>query len=159
MAPRVLAHLPLTVADLTTIADGGSIADLPAYVAATASDAGPDESEAAEFDALCDAAAASVQRILDTDGLPRRVVAVAEIDQARVAGSGDDARLDVLRRSDLLAVYVDADTAADDVQALIAAAASGAEPTEAQYDAVETALLLWHHPDEIDELAAGRPNS
>ena len=154
MARRVLVHLPLTVVDLAAIAGGEVLRDLPAYAASPAPGAGPDETEAAEFDALCDAAAASVQRILDTGAPPRRVVAVAEVDPGRLTPSEDAHRIDALHRPELLAVYVDEDAAVPDVQALVTAAASGAAPSDAQYDAVETRLLLWHHPDELDDLAA-----
>lgn len=148
---HLLAHIPMTVDELTVLAAGGEVVAVPAYLAVQTSGAG-DEAESAEFDALCEAAAASVQRIVDTGGEPRRVVAAADVDAVRLDRSGELPLLDRVSRADLLAVYVDEDAATEDVARLVATTAGGEQPDEAQYDAVETRLLLWHHPSEIDQL-------
>lgn len=148
MSAELRVFLAATRGVLRALADDHAIAvGTPVFIADLADeDFGPDEVEAAEFDALCEAAARSVALLIDSTDPAQRVVVVAR------AGVESGLTTSAVTLADLEAVYVDEDAATEDVQALLDAVRAGEEPTDAAFDAVEERHLLWFAPSEIQTL-------
>lgn len=118
-----------------------------------------DDIEQAEFDSLTDAAALSVQQLVESEAMPLRVViaGVVPADAPQMNDEGDYV-VDALPRAAVTAIYVDELEASKDVNTLLTLVRSGRQPTDEQYEKVETRLMLWHEPRELDELIEAYPH-
>ena len=149
--------VPTTPGGLRTILEAGALtgplvvhySDLPA------GEFGVDEIEQAEFDALYDSAATSTQLLVETDGPEVRVVLAAR-SKSGVPQLRDDGEsiIEGLSIDAIDAIHIDEASARTDVATLVATVRGGAEPTEAQYVAVEGRTLLWHDRGELAAIVA-----
>ncbi|PRZ38578.1 hypothetical protein CLV47_12045 [Antricoccus suffuscus] len=144
--------VPTTPGGLRTLLEAGALpgplvvhySDLPT------SEFGADEIEQAEFDALYDAAATSTQLLVETDGPEVRVVIAARSAPGSPQLRDDgESIIDGLPVGAVDAIHIDETSARRDVAGLVATVRGGAEPTEAQYVAVESRTLLWHDRGEL----------
>lgn len=155
MNRKISVYVPITAGELRAVRDGALPSPVTVYFSDLPEDEfGPDDLEQAQFDSLCDAAAASVEKLTEASSMtPLRAVVVA-----RVAGTApvlqDDGSYVIgsLPWTAVDAIYIDELAAARDVETLVATVKAGREPTDTQYDAVENRLMLWHDPSEIDNL-------
>lgn len=150
-ATEIRLFVPLTPARLAEALRSGQVrCDGPVFRAEPSALADPDEVEAAEFHALCSAAAGSLALLVDSDEPPQRTVAVV---RATLEGLSTDRERSLLTEpvawADVDAVYLDEPEAGPDLTAVLDAVRREEEPTDAQYDAVEERALLWFAPTEL----------
>lgn len=150
----------MTLASLEAIRDDQLRDVVVCFSDLPASEFSADDIEQAEFDALTDAAALSVQRLVESDAvMPLRVViaAVLPANAPEMNEEGDYVVESIPRRA-VSAIYVDELEASKDVNLLLTFVRDGRQPTDDQYEKVETRLLLWHEPTEIDNLIEAYPH-
>ena len=152
MSRTLRIFIPTTVSGLRALADARELAgplvvyfsDLPT------SEFGPDEIEQGEFDALYDAAATSMQLLVESTDPPVRVVLAARAEaNTPVLHEDGESVVSGLSIAAIDSIHIDEDSAKGDVDALLQAVRAGDEPTEAQYAAVEGRSLLWHDRVEL----------
>ena len=158
MPRKITVFAPMTVGSLEAIRDDQLRDVVVCFSDLPASEFSADDIEQAEFDALTDAAALSVQRLVETDALPLRVVVAAVVPaDAPTLNEEGDYVVETVPRSAISAIYVDELEASKDVNALLSSVRAGRQPTDDQFEKVETRLLLWHEPNEIDNLIEAYP--
>lgn len=160
MPRKITVFAPMTLASLEAIRDDQLDDVVVCFSDLPASEFSADDIEQAEFDALTDAAALSVQRLVDVQNtLPLRVVvaAVLPADAPQLNEEGDYV-VASMPRSAVTAIYVDELEASKDVKQLVVQVRDGRQPSDDQYEKVETRLLLWHDPNEIDNLIEAYPH-
>lgn len=159
MAHRITVFAPMTLADLGKIENDDLRDVVVCFSDLPASEFSADDLEAAEFDALCDAAALSVQRLVDSGAMPLRVVLAGTVSsEAPVLDDEGDFVIEHLPRAALSAIYVDELEASKDVNQLLTLVRAGKQPSDDQYEKVEERLLLWHDPAELEELLEAYPH-
>jgi len=157
----VRIYVPTTVAGLAALHGTGRLAPAPLNAHAVtpalrASWAGADDEEL-EYAVLMAAAFDSLQLIAATSGEPRRVVVVADVDDADVSPGADESAVTVADEvliSRCSAVHVDdADAEGEIVLALgrLPEAAAGDERALADVSLVEHELM-WFATQEIPDL-------
>lgn len=154
MSRKISVYVPITLNDLKAVRTGS----LPSPVTVHFSDLpedefGADDLEQAQFDSLCDAAAASVELLTEGSPTPLRAVVAARV--AHTDPQLQDDGSYVVRSlpwTAVSAIYIDELSAARDVEAIVKAVRAGKEPTDTQFEAVENRLMLWHDTSEIDNL-------
>lgn len=148
---EIHVFVPLTPVRLSEAVRTGQVrSEGPVFRAEHPALAGPDEVEAAEFDALCSAAAGSLALLVDADEPPRRAVAVVRTTPDQLRTDGEDSILpEPVAWVDVDAVYLDEPEAGPDLTAVLDAVRRETEPTDAQYDVVEERALLWFAPSEL----------
>jgi hypothetical protein len=156
---RITVFAPATLADLESIKNDSlhdvviCFSDLPR------SEFSADDVEQAEFDALTDAAALSVQQLVDSQAMPLRVVIAGVVSSELPQLSEDgDYVIERLPRAAITAIYVDELEASKDVNALLTLVRQGRQPGDDLYEKVEERLLLWHDPAELDNLIEAYPH-
>lgn len=137
--------VPAVAGDLLQLAEGASIATFGRFGSDEVLDpSDSDAREMADFEALQQAAAASAQLIVESADVARRIVLSIETDA------------NMLNIADIVAIYVDEQSAQSAVTTVTDAVRAGIDPSEQQFDAMEGCFLLWHGPSElasiIDEL-------
>lgn len=159
MPRKITVFAPMTLASLEAIRDDQLRDVVVCFSDLPASEFSADDIEQAEFDSLTDAAALSVQLLVENEAMPLRVVlaAVASADDPQMNEEGDYV-LESIPRSSISAIYVDELEASKDVNTLLTLVRAGRQPTDDQYEKVETRLLLWHEPTEIDNLIEAYPH-
>lgn len=159
MSRKVTVFAPMTLASLGAIRDDSLHDVVVCFSDLPESEFSADDIEQAEFDSLTDAAALSVQQLVESEAMPLRVVvaAVVPADAPEMNDEGDYV-VDALPRAAITAIYVDELEASKDVNTLLTLVRSGRQPTDEQYEKVETRLMLWHEPREIDELIEAYPH-
>ncbi|WP_134322635.1 DUF6912 family protein [Cumulibacter soli] len=159
MSRKITVFAPMTLASLEAIRDDQLRDVVVCFSDLPASEFSADDIEQAEFDALTDAAALSVQRLVEVEAMPLRVVLAAVVphDAPEMSEDGDYV-VAAIPRAAVTAIYVDELEASKEVNALISAVRAGRQPTDEQYEKVETRLLLWHEPTEIDNLIEAYPH-
>jgi len=156
---RITVFAPTTLASLDAIKNDALRDIVVCFSDLPKSEFSADDIEQAEFDALCDAAALSVQQLVDSKAMPLRVVLAGVVDsEAPVMNDEGDYVLARLPKDALTAIYVDELDASKDVNTLLSLVRAGKQPTDDQYEKVEERLLLWHDPAELDELIAAYPH-
>jgi hypothetical protein len=156
---KITVFAPMTLASLEAIRDDQLRDVVVCFSDLPASEFAADDIEQAEFDSLTDAAALSVQRLVESDALPLRVVIAAVVSaNAPQLNEEGDYVVESIPRSAVSAIYVDELEASKDVNALLTLVRAGRQPTDDQYEKVETRLLLWHEPTEIDNLIEAYPH-
>jgi len=155
MSRQIRIFVPTTLVGLRELDEAGVLAGplVVHYSDLPASEFGPDDIEQAEFDALYDAAAMSAQLLVEADAPELRVVlaARAAADAPRLRDDGEST-IDELALTAVDAIHIDEGSARPDVAALVDTVRSGKEPTEGQYDAVESRTLLWHDRAELSAI-------
>lgn len=159
MPRKITVFAPMTLASLKAIRDDQLRDVVVCFSDLPASEFSADDIEQAEFDSLTDAAALSVQQLVESDAMPLRVVVAAVLpsDAPELNDEGDYV-VSSIPRSAITAIYVDELEASKDVNALLVQVRAGQQPTDDQYEKVETRLLLWHEPREIDNLIEAYPH-
>lgn len=159
MPHRITVFAPMTLAALEAIKNDELRDVVVCFSDLPASEFSADDIEQAEFDALCDAAALSVQQLVEVTAMPLRVVLAGVVSsEAPQMNDEGDYVVAQLPRSSLRAIYVDELEASKDVNALISLVRAGKQPSEDQYEKVEERLLLWHDPGELDNLIEAYPH-
>lgn len=156
---RITVFAPATVASLEAVKNDELRDVVVCFSDLPKSEFSADDIEQAEFDSLCDAAALSVQRLIESQEMPLRVVLAGRVpSEAPVLNDEGDYVIDKLPREALSAIYVDELDASKDVNTLLTLVRQGKQPSDDQYSRVETRLLLWHDPAELDQLIEAYPH-
>lgn len=159
MPRKITVFAPMTLASLEAIRDDKLRDVVVCFSDLPAAEFSADDIEQAEFDSLTDAAALSVQRLIESQAMPLRVVLAAVLPAgAPEMNEEGDYVVESIPRSAISAIYVDELEASKDVNALLTLVRAGRQPTDDQYEKVETRLLLWHEPTEIDNLIEAYPH-
>lgn len=159
MKHRITVFAPMTLASLDAIKDDDLRDVVVCFSDLPKSEFSADDIEQAEFDALCDAAALSVQQLVDSTAMPLRVVLAGVVSsEAPQLNDEGDFVVEKLPRSALTAIYVDELEASKDVNTILTQVRQGRQPSDDQYEKVEERLLLWHDPAELDELIEAYPH-
>ena len=154
-------YLPLTLAGLAGLQSSGSLGPAPLAGHAVTPllrrewDAADDEE--LEYAVLMAAAFDSLVLIGELGGEPRRVVVVADVDEAMVRVGADETAVEVLvdvARATCRAVHVDDPAAAADVTAALGRLAAAREGDGPALGAVSLTdhELLWFATQEIPDL-------
>lgn len=155
MSRRIRIFVGTTLGGLRELDQTGALSGtlVVHYSDLPASEFGPDDIEQAEFDALYDAAAMSAQLLVEVDDPELRIVLAARAvaDAPRLRDDGESV-IEGLSIDAIDAIHIDEGAARDDVAALVEAVRRGSEPTEDQYDAVESRTLLWHDRAELSAI-------
>lgn len=159
MKHRITVFAPMTLASLDAIKDDDLRDVVVCFSDLPKSEFSADDIEQAEFDALCDAAALSVQQLVDSKAMPLRVVLAGVVSsEAPQLNDEGDFVVEKLPRAALTAIYVDELEASKDVNTILTQVRQGRQPSDDQYEKVEERLLLWHDPAELDELIEAYPH-
>lgn len=159
MKHRITVFAPMTLASLDAIKDDDLRDVVVCFSDLPKSEFSADDIEQAEFDALCDAAALSVQQLVDSTAMPLRVVLAGVVSsEAPQLNDEGDFVVEKLPRAALTAIYVDELEASKDVNTILTQVRQGRQPSDDQYEKVEERLLLWHDPAELDELIEAYPH-
>ena len=159
MPHRITVFAPMTLAALDSIKNDELTDVIVCFSDLPRSEFSADDIEQAEFDALNDAAALSVQQLVESKAMPLRVViaGVVSSELPQMSDEGDYV-IDRLPRAAISAIYVDELEASKDVNTLLTLVRQGKQPSDDQYEKVEERLLLWHDPAELDNLIEAYPH-